>query len=109
MIRRGAGQIPVNKSGAARVDSNVKTNTIVKRVYRSALGLLLAAGFGTSMSCMTTYDSYGRPVQSVDPGLAIAGVAAAGLIGYSMNDHGHHYSGHHHYRTYRPYGGYHCR
>lgn len=32
---------------------------------------------------MTTYDAYGRPVQSVDPGLAVAGVAAAGLIGYA--------------------------
>lgn len=60
------------------------------------------------MSCMTTYDGYGRPVQSVDPGLAVAGVAAAALIGYSMHDN-HHYSGHHHYRTYHPYGGYHCR
>lgn len=57
---------------------------------------------------MTTYDAYGRPVQSVDPGLAVAGVAAAALVGYSMN-HNNHYSGHHHYRTYRPYGGYHCR
>jgi hypothetical protein len=53
---------------------------------------------------MTTYDSTGRPVQSVDPGLAVAGVAAAGLIGYAIaNDDGghHHYSGHGGY--YRPY------
>ena len=35
---------------------------------------------------MTTYDAYGRPVQSVDPGVAIAGVAAAGLIGYALAD-----------------------
>ena len=34
---------------------------------------------------MTTYDSYGRQVQSVDPGLAIAGVAAAGLVGYAAS------------------------
>lgn len=48
---------------------------------------------------MTTYDTYGRQVQTVDPGLALAGVAAAGLIGYAAaanndndNHHGH-YSG----------------
>ncbi len=52
---------------------------------------LLAACAGSSLSCMTTYDGYGRPVQSVDPGLAVAGVAAAGLIGYAAaNNHGHH-------------------
>ena len=56
----------------------------------------------------TTYDAYGRPVQSVDPGLAIAGIAAAGLIGYALADsHGGHrgygggYGGHH--------GGHHGR
>jgi hypothetical protein len=37
----------------------------------------------TGVSCMNTYDAYGRPVQSVDPGVAVAGAAAAGLIGYS--------------------------
>ena len=37
---------------------------------------------------MTTYDTYGRSVQSIDPGLALAGVAAAGIIGYAVaNDH----------------------
>jgi len=89
----------------------VKTKTITIRIYRSALAALLVAGLGSSMSCMTTYDAYGRPVQSVDPGLAIAGIAAAGLIGYSMhhNNHDSGYGGHHHYRAYRPYGGYHCR
>ena len=63
------------------------------------------------VSCMTTYDAYGRPVQSVDPGAAVAGVAAAGLIGYALandNDHGHHRShrnDYHHQRR-RPYGYY---
>lgn len=98
----------MNKSGAVRVDPDVNTNIITKRVFRGALTILLAVGIGAGTSCMTTYDAYGRPVQSVDPGVAVAGVAAAGLIGYSMHHghHGHHYSGHHHYR---PYGGYHCR
>lgn len=42
---------------------------------------------------MTTYDAYGRPVQSVDPAVAVAGAAAAGLVGYAIADGGHH---HHH-------------
>lgn len=58
-----------------------------------------------SVSCMTTYDSAGRPVQSVDPAVAVAGAAAAGLIGYAIandNDNHHH---HHHGGYYRPYCG----
>jgi hypothetical protein len=47
---------------------------------------------------MTTYDTYGRPVQTVDPGLAVAGVAAAGLIGYAVANNGG--SDHHHRTTY---------
>ncbi|HSP41648.1 MAG TPA: hypothetical protein VLO11_02150 [Luteolibacter sp.] len=69
-------------------------------MLRWAAILALAAG---SVSCMTTYDSAGRPVQSVDPGLAVAGVAAAGLIGYALaddNDHHRHYRGGHN-RYYR--------
>jgi hypothetical protein len=62
---------------------------------------------GTSVSCMTTYDSAGRPVQSVDPGLAIAGVAAAGVLGYALADDNHHHHGYYggggYYRP-RPYG-----
>lgn len=37
-------------------------------------------------SCTTTYDTYGRPVQSVDPGVAVAGAAAAALVGYAVAD-----------------------
>jgi len=58
-------------------------------------------------SCMTTYDANGRPVQSVDPGMAVAGAAAAGLIGYAIaNDNDKHYH-HHNYGYYRPRPGYH--
>jgi len=58
-----------------------------------------------STSCMTTYDAYGRPVQSVDPAAATAGVVAAGVLGYAIannNDDHHH---HHHHGGYyrRPY------
>jgi len=62
------------------------------------------------VSCMTTYDAYGRPVQSVDPGAAAVGIAAAGALGYALaNDHNHHhhYHGHYHHRPY--YGRPHCR
>ena len=61
---------------------------------------LLVAFAGTS--CMTTYDAYGRPVQTVDPGAAALGIAAAGIAGYAI---GHHNS-HHHY--YAPYYGPYC-
>ena len=60
-----------------------------------------------SVSCMTTYDSAGRPVQSVDPGVAVAGAAAAGLIGYAIandDDDHHHYHRGGYYGPYR--GGY---
>ena len=51
-----------------------------------------------SMSCMTTYDAYGRPMQTVDPALAVAGIAAAGIIGYAAADN-------HHYHNDYYYGG----
>ena len=56
-----------------------------------------------STSCMTTYDAYGRPVQSVDPAAATAGVVAAGVLGYAVaRDRDD--DDHHHYRRgyYRP-------
>ena len=86
----------------------MKTNLSMLRLGVLSLLLLLA---GSSVSCMTTYDSYGRPVQSVDPAVAVAGVAAAGLIGYAAADNHHH---HHHGGYYGPYysgyrGGYYRR
>lgn len=78
-------------------------------MFRGALLAVLAATIGASVSCMTTYDAAGRPVQSVDPGVAVAGAAAAGLIGYAIandNDGHHHhhgggYYGHHRRGYYR--------
>ena len=52
-------------------------------------------------SCMTTYDAYGRPMQTVDPGAAALGIAAAGIAGYAIG-HNHH----HHYQPY--YSPYYC-
>lgn len=56
-----------------------------------------------------TYPQQAQPVRyAVDPGVAIAGVAAVGLLGYAIgNNHGHHphYYGHGYYRPYYR-GGY---
>ncbi len=71
-------------------------------LFRFTMLFALIAITGSSVSCMTSYDSHGRPMQTVDPAVAIAGVAAAGLIGYAVsNDNGHH--DHHYRRDY--YGG----
>jgi hypothetical protein len=61
-----------------------------------------------STSCMTTYDAYGRPVQSVDPAAATAGVVAAGVLGYAVardrnDDHHHHHHGGYYRRPYYRY------
>jgi hypothetical protein len=66
-----------------------------------------------STSCYTTYDSYGNARQSVDPGVALMGVAAAGLVGYALandndNHHNHNnYYGGGGYYSDNGYGGYH--
>lgn len=56
---------------------------------------------------MNTYDSAGRPVQSVDPGAAVAGAAAVGILGYAIgNNNNNNNSNNNHHRNYRR-GGYH--
>lgn len=90
----------------------MKTKFILFRLLQT--GALLAL-LGTSTSCVTTYDRAGRPVQTVDPGLAVAGVAAAGLVGYAIGQHNdHHHGGYYgggYYGGgyYRPYYGPGCR
>ncbi len=66
----------------------------MKSIILKTVAILTAVVASTS--CMTTYDAYGRPVQSVDPAAATAGVVAAGVLGYAVanknNDrHHHHY------------------
>lgn len=59
-------------------------------------------------SCTTTYDSYGRPVQSVDPGTAAAGAVAAGALGYAIgqnNDNDRRYYGSGYRRPYYRHHG----
>ena len=63
---------------------------IMKTLKRMTAALLMLAAFGTGTSCMTTYDAYGRPVQSVDPGVAVAGAVAAGIVGMAIADDHHH-------------------
>ncbi|QQL46154.1 hypothetical protein [Sulfuriroseicoccus oceanibius] len=93
-----------------------------RNLLRITASLAACALAFSATSCTTTYDAYGRPKQTVDPGLAVAGIAAAGLIGYAIaNDsddhhkkhkshrshrsHRHHdYNSHH---SYRSYGGSH--
>jgi hypothetical protein len=82
--------------------------------FTASVALALA-----TTSCMTTYDAYGRPVQSVDPGLAVAGIAAAGLIGYAIAEgddddcHDRRYSKPRYHRSYHSHSyyqrpSYHC-
>lgn len=83
----------------------MKTNSMRSRILRLSAVSALAFCVFASMSCMTTYDSAGRPVQSVDPAVALAGAAAAGLAGYAIannrSDHDDYHHHHHYYR--RPY------
>lgn len=76
--------------------------TIATLVTAGALAL-------ASTSCMTTYDAYGRPVQSVDPGAAAAGAVAAGALGYAIgqhNDDHYYYGGPYYGGYYRHHGHY---
>ena len=78
--------------------------SLIKRGTVMAV-LLGAAGGGTS--CMTTYDAYGRPVQAVDPGMAVAGAAAAGLVGYAIaNNNNYYHGGYYHPHAYYRSGYY---
>lgn len=78
-------------------------------MIRGSILATLLISICAGVSCMTTYDSAGRPVQSVDPGTAVAGAAAAGILGYAIgnnnnNDH-HHYHRSGGYYGSRPYYG----
>ena len=65
---------------------------------------------GSTLGQETTYDAYGNPRQTVDPGTAAAGVAAAGVLGYALakdrdRDRHHHYY-HDRRKHYRHHGYY---
>lgn len=67
--------------------------------HRLILAALMAS---MGVSCTTAYDAYGRPRTVVEPGAALLGAAAVGLLAYGLannNDGGYrhrrHYSHHH--------------
>lgn len=68
----------------------MKHYTFRRYLMRIALsGALLGVSL-VSMSCVTTYDPYGRPVGMVDPGVAVAG-AVAHAAGPMYHSHRHHH------------------
>ena len=81
---------------------SANTSTTMKSILlkaATAVSIVLA-----TVSCTTTYDAQGNPVQSVDPGTAAAGMVAAGVLGAAIsnnNNDNHYYYGrrggyHHH-------------
>lgn len=75
----------------------------------AAASVLAACAFST-VSCTTTYDAYGRPVETVDPGAAVVGAAAAGVAGYAIgrshdDNHHHYYNDSYRHRNHGYYGG----
>lgn len=67
----------------------------IKTPLFRVLGLLSALGLTfSSVSCMTTYDAQGNPMTAVDPGAAVAGAAAAGIIGLALGSSSGHHGGH---------------
>jgi len=53
----------------------------MKKLITATSSMAIALGL---ISCTTTYDAAGRPVQSVDPGVAVAGAVGAGIIGAAI-------------------------
>ncbi len=52
---------------------------------KKTLTFILAGAFAlSSTNCTTSYDAYGNPRSSVDPGTAVAGAAAVGVLGYAL-------------------------
>lgn len=75
---------------------------------KKILTFVLAGAFVlSSTNCTTTYDAYGNPRNSVDPGTAVAGAAAVGVLGYALankrNDNNRRYNDHHGHGYYDRY------
>lgn len=84
-------------------------------MMKKAITIILTGAIAlVSTNCTTTYDAYGNPRQSVDPGTAVAGAAAAGVLGYAIankrdkNKNRNYYHHNHHYKHgyYDRYGRY---
>ena len=82
----------------------MKKNSVFRTItaMTAALGLILAT------SCTTTsYDAYGRPVETIDPVKTTLAVAAVGAVGYALaKNHDSRRSHRNHYRNdhYRHHG-----
>ena len=67
--------------------------------------LVLACALAlVSTNCTTTYDAYGNPRQSVDPGAAVAGAAAAGVLGYAIANNRDNDNNRNYYNNHRGHG-----
>lgn len=66
--------------------------------------MLVLALLGSGVSCTTTYDGMGRPVQRVDAEKAAVGLLIAGVLAYVIAN-GDDYDRRHHHRHH----GYYCR
>lgn len=91
----------------AHSDVGTTFKKTMNKIIAAASSMTIALGL---ISCTTTYDAAGRPVQSVDPGAAAVGVVGAGLLGAAIasnnkSRHRHHRRGHYDY--YRHRGHYH--
>ena len=69
---------------------------MIKIGFRLAVGLLVVS---LGLGCTTAYDYYGRPRQVIEPGAAILGAAAVGLLAYGLAS-----SHHDHHDRYQGYG-----
>jgi len=97
---------PLEYYHGAHVYVGMNNTPPISRVFRwIPLAAVLVSSL-VSVGCMTTYDAYGRPMQTVDPGVAVAGVVTAGVLGYAIASHngGYCYGGHYHGGSY--HGGY---
>jgi hypothetical protein len=70
-------------------------------LHRLALATLMAL---MGASCTTAYDAYGRPRTVVEPGAALVGAAAVGLLAYGLASTDHYHGGYYgHRHGYRGY------
>jgi len=63
---------------------------------------LTVAGIASALllsNCVTSYDQYGRPIQTVDPGAAAVGALVVGAAAYAIG-HNNSHSGRGHYSGY---------
>lgn len=68
---------------------------MLKTGFRLVMALLVAS---LGIGCTTAYDYYGRPRQVIEPGAAIVGAAAIGLLAYGLASSHHHEDCEPHYR-----------